>query len=65
MGIRHIAALVRVLREEVNVPIFLNADDTHSLPGAVAAAKARYDAIVFDLSAIPGRAIQQSNNFVG
>jgi fructose-bisphosphate aldolase class II len=41
------------LREELDFPIFLNADHTHSLPNAVAAAKAGFDAIVFDLSALP------------
>jgi ketose-bisphosphate aldolase len=41
------------LREEFGYPIFLNADHTHSLPSAVEAAKAGFDAIVFDLSALP------------
>ena len=53
MGVRQISALVRSLREEFNFPIFLNADHTHSLAGAEEAAKAGYDAIVFDLSALP------------
>jgi fructose-bisphosphate aldolase class II len=53
MGARQIAALVRSLREEFDFPIFLNADHTHSLPKAVQAAKAGFDAIVFDLSALP------------
>jgi len=53
IGVRQIAALVRSLREELDFPIFLNADHTHSLPNAVAAAKAGFDAIVFDLSALP------------
>jgi fructose-bisphosphate aldolase, class II len=53
IGVRQIAALVRSLREEFDFPIFLNADHTHSLPNAVAAAKAGFDAIVFDLSALP------------
>jgi fructose-bisphosphate aldolase, class II len=52
IGVRQIAALVRSLREEHDFPIFLNADHTHSLPKAVAAAKAGFDAIVFDLSAL-------------
>ena len=55
MGIRHLAGLVRSLREEVHFPVFLSADDTRSLPRAVAAAKAGYDAIVFDLSTLPRR----------
>ncbi|HUK92216.1 MAG TPA: class II fructose-bisphosphate aldolase [Blastocatellia bacterium] len=53
MGTRQIAALVRSLREEFDFPIFLNADHTHSLAKAVDAAKAGFDSIVFDLSALP------------
>ena len=53
MGSRQIAALVHSLREEFDFPIFLNADHTHSLPKALEAAKAGFDAIVFDLSALP------------
>jgi fructose-bisphosphate aldolase class II len=53
IGTRQLAALVRTLREEFDFPIFLNADHTHSLASAVEAAKAGFDAIVFDLSALP------------
>src|SRR5262249_24700159 len=53
LGVRQAAALVRSLREEFDFPIFLNADHTHSLAKAVEAAKAGFDAIVFDLSALP------------
>src|SRR5215471_5423454 len=53
LGVRQLAALVRSLREEFDFPIFLNADHTHTLASAVEAAKAGYDAIVFDLSALP------------
>ena len=53
IGVPQVAALVRSLREEFDFPVFLNADHTHSLPKAVAAAKAGFDAIVFDLSALP------------
>ncbi len=53
MGVAQIAALVRSLREEHSVPIFLNADHTHSLDSAIAAAKAGFDSIVYDLSALP------------
>src|SRR5215468_1652538 len=53
MGTRQIAALVLSLREEFDFPIFLNADHTHSLAKAVEAAKAGFDSIVFDLSALP------------
>jgi fructose/tagatose bisphosphate aldolase len=44
---------VRSLREEFDFPIFLNADHTHSLASATEAAKAGFDSIVFDLSALP------------
>ena len=53
MGVHEIAALVKSLREESGVPIFLNADHTHSLAKAEEAAKAGFDSIVFDLSALP------------
>ena len=53
MGVRQLAALVRSLQEEFDFPIFLNADHTHSLVKAVDAAKAGFDAIVFDASALP------------
>ena len=53
LGVRQIATLVRGLREEFDFPIFLNADHTHSIASAIEAAKAGFDAIVFDLSALP------------
>src|SRR5499433_3006845 len=53
VGVRQIAGLVRSLREEFDFPIFLNADHTHSLSKAIDAAKAGFDSIVFDLSALP------------
>src|SRR5580692_6790472 len=53
VGTRQIAAFVRSLREEFGFPIFLNADHTHSLAKAVETAKAGFDSIVFDLSALP------------
>ena len=53
LGVAQIAALVRSLREEQGVSIFLNADHTHSLESAMAAAKAGFDSIVYDLSALP------------
>jgi fructose-bisphosphate aldolase class II len=53
VGARQASALVRSLREEFDFPIFLNADHTHSLDSAIEAAEAGYDAIVFDLSALP------------
>jgi fructose-bisphosphate aldolase class II len=53
VGTRQIAAFVRSLREEFDFPIFLNADHTHSLAKGMEAAKAGFDSIVFDLSALP------------
>jgi fructose-bisphosphate aldolase, class II len=53
VGTRQIAAFVRSLREEFGFPIFLNADHTHSLAKGEEAAKAGFDSIVFDLSALP------------
>jgi fructose-bisphosphate aldolase class II len=53
IGVRQIAGLVRSLREEFDFPIFLDADHTHSLGKAIDAAKAGFDSIVFDLSALP------------
>jgi fructose-bisphosphate aldolase, class II len=53
VGARQIAVFVRSLREEFDHPIFLNADHTHSLAKAVEAAKAGFDSIVFDMSALP------------
>ena len=53
VGTGQIGALVKSLREEFDFPIFLNADHTHSLAKGIEAAKAGFDAIVFDLSALP------------
>ena len=53
IGVRQIAALVRSLREQFDFPVYLNADHTHSLVSAMEAAKAGFDAIVFDRSALP------------
>jgi len=53
LGALQVAALVKSLREEDGFPIFLNADHTHSLDSAIAAAKAGFDSIVYDLSALP------------
>jgi fructose-bisphosphate aldolase class II len=53
IGVKQIAALVRAFREELETPLFLNADHTHSLQGAIEAAKAGFDSVVFDMSALP------------
>ena len=66
LGVRQIATLVRGLREEFDFPIFLNADHTHSLAGAVEAAKAGFDSVVFDLSALPfEQNIRQTKEAIG
>jgi fructose-bisphosphate aldolase, class II len=53
LGVPEIVAVVANLREEFDHSIFLNADHTHSLEHAVEAAKAGYDMIGFDASAMP------------
>ena len=53
LGTYELAALVNVMRAEHDIPIFLNADHTHSLATAVEAAKAGFDAVVIDFSALP------------
>src|SRR5215471_6324907 len=53
LGLRQIVAFVESLREEHSLPIFLNADHTHSMAKAIEAAKAGVDWIVFDVSTLP------------
>lgn len=53
LGVRQIAALVRSFQEEFDFPIFLNADHTQSPGKAIEAARAGFDAIVFDVSRLP------------
>ena len=50
IGFKQAAALVKILKEEFDYPIFLNADHIHSLEKAKEAALAGYDAIIFDAS---------------
>ncbi len=52
-GTYELAALVKVMRGKHAVPIFLNADHTHSLAKAVEAARAGFDSVVIDFSALP------------
>jgi fructose-bisphosphate aldolase class II len=52
-GTRQLAALVKSTRQESDVPIFLNADHTHSLTKAMEAANAGFDAVTIDFSALP------------
>jgi ketose-bisphosphate aldolase len=53
LGTRQIAAVIHSLRSELDVPIFLNADHTHSLASAMEAAQAGFNSIVFDISSLP------------
>lgn len=53
LGVRQAVALVRSFREEYGLPIFLNADHTHSLEKAEEAVAAGYDAVLFDGSRLP------------
>ncbi|HEX3438116.1 MAG TPA: class II fructose-bisphosphate aldolase [Pseudacidobacterium sp.] len=52
-GTQQAAAVVRSIRDEYEQPIYLNADHTHSLEGALEAARAGFDAVVFDRSSLP------------
>src|SRR5271168_4736173 len=52
-GVCQAAALAKAIRDEYNYPIFLNADHTHSIAHAEEAAKAGFDEIIFDGSALP------------
>ncbi len=52
-GTYELAALMKVMREEHDVPVFLNADHTHSLARAVEAARAGFDSVGVDFSALP------------
>ena len=52
-GAHQLAGLVRTLREDSDLPVFLNADHTHSLAKAVEAANAGFDAVGIDFSALP------------
>lgn len=53
IGTRETALLVRGFRDEFSYPIFLNADHTHSVEKAKEAARAGYDAILFDGGKLP------------
>jgi ketose-bisphosphate aldolase len=52
-GARQLAALVKSLRQESDLTVFLNADHTHSLAKALEAANAGFDAVGIDFSALP------------
>jgi fructose-bisphosphate aldolase, class II len=66
LGDHQLAALIKSVRDEAGLSIFLNADHTHSLEGAIAAARAGFDSIVFDLSALPFEEnIQKTKQAIG
>lgn len=48
VGIRQVVALVKSLREELDYPIYLNADHTYSFEGVKEAVDAGFDAVIFD-----------------
>jgi fructose-bisphosphate aldolase class II len=52
IGVHQIAALVRSIREDSGLPVYLNADHTHSIEKAREAAEAGFDLVVFDASAL-------------
>jgi fructose-bisphosphate aldolase, class II len=52
-GVAQAAAVVRRIRDEFGFPIYLNADHTHSLDKAIAAARAGFDEVIFDVSSRP------------
>lgn len=47
-GVRGIVALVRALKEDISVPIFLNADHTYSVERVKEAIDAGFDSVIFD-----------------
>ena len=53
IGVPELVAIIDSLRARGGPPIFLNADHTHSLAGAIEAAKAGFDWVVCDFSALP------------
>jgi fructose-bisphosphate aldolase class II len=48
VGVHEAAALVHMMREKYNQPVFLNADHTYSLKGVKEAIDAGFDAVIFD-----------------
>lgn len=53
VGVHEAVALVKAFREEHQIPIFINADHTHSLEKVKEAVEAGYDAILFDGGKLP------------
>lgn len=48
IGVRQVAALVKTTREELNYPIYLNADHSYSFERVKEAIDAGFDAVIFD-----------------
>lgn len=48
IGVRQAASLIKSIREEFDLPIFLNADHTHSVERIEEAARAGFDEVLFD-----------------
>lgn len=48
IGVRQVAALVKATREELDYPIFLNADHTYSFERVKEAIDAGFDSVIFD-----------------
>lgn len=48
IGIRQVVAMVKSLREELNYPIYLNADHSYSFERVKEAIDAGFDAVIFD-----------------
>lgn len=55
VGIKQAVALVRSLRTELKIPVYLNADHTYDLRKVKEAAEAGFDAIIFDGASLPLR----------
>ena len=53
VGVHQAVSLVRAAREDLGLPVFLNADHTHSIDKAREAAEAGFDEIIFDGSKLP------------
>jgi fructose-bisphosphate aldolase, class II len=53
IGVKEIALLLQAARDEYGVSLYLNADHTHSLEKAKAAAEAGFDEVIFDASRKP------------
>ncbi|MFA6445826.1 MAG: class II fructose-bisphosphate aldolase [Candidatus Paceibacterota bacterium] len=51
-GVQQISAVVKSIREQYNLPIFLNADHTYSVERVKEAIDARYDAVIFDATEV-------------